>query len=134
MASNNGSSFTILYIEDNPANTRLVEHVLKHRPNLKLLTAPEGKLCLEMACLEKPDLVLLDISLPGMDGYEVLRQLQNSEQTQHIPVIAVSANAMDCDVEQGINAGFTHYITKPIDIKKLLGAVDQTLDRKQGAA
>ena len=127
-------TFTILYIEDNPANIRLVEHVLKHRPNLKLLTASEGIRGLEIARLEKPDLVLLDITLPGMDGYDVLRDLQNNKHTQCIPVIAVSANAMDRDIEKGVNAGFTHYITKPIDINRLLGAVDQTLNLKRGAA
>jgi CheY-like chemotaxis protein len=130
----NDSAYTILYIEDNPANTRLVEHVLKRRPNLKLITASEGTQGLEKASLEKPDLVLLDITLPGMDGYEVLRNLQNSKHTQHIPVIAVSANAMNRDIERGLNTGFAHYITKPIDVNKLLSAVDQTLDRKQGAA
>ena len=87
-----------------------------------------------MACVEKPDLVLLDITLPGMDGYEVLCKLQDSELTQHIPVIAVSANAMHRDVDRGLNAGFTHYITKPIDVNKLLSAVDHILDLKQGAA
>ncbi|MGD8940862.1 MAG: ATP-binding protein, partial [Gammaproteobacteria bacterium] len=130
----NGSAYTILYIEDNPANTRLVEHVLKRRPNLKVLTASQGPQGLKMACVEKPDLVLLDITLPGMDGYEVLCKLQDSELTQHIPVIAVSANAMNRDVDRGLNAGFAHYITKPIDVNKLLSAVDHILDLKQGAA
>jgi hypothetical protein len=128
------SQHTILYIEDNPANLRLVKHVLRFRPGIKLLTAITGAEGLEIASLEIPDLVLLDISLPGMDGYEVLANLQNNELTQHIPVIAVSANAMTGDIEQGLSAGFIDYITKPIDINKLLHAIDQTMGHKLGAA
>ncbi|WP_455209840.1 PAS domain S-box protein [Kaarinaea lacus] len=128
------SANTILYIEDNPANVRLVKHVMKCRPNIHLLTATAGPQGLEIAARDKPDLVLLDITLPGMDGYEVLSKLQENEHTRQIPVIAVSANAMHRDIERGLNAGFTHYITKPIDVNKLLNVVDKSLDVKKGVA
>lgn len=128
------ATHTVLYIEDNRENMRLVSHVMKHRPNIELLTAMTGPKGLEISNSKKPDLILLDINLPVMDGYEVLKKLRQNETTRQIPVIAVSANAMKSDLERGLNSGFTDYITKPIDVKKLLQAIDLAVNHEQGAA
>jgi CheY-like chemotaxis protein len=125
---------TVLYIEDNPENMRLVTRIMKHRPNIKLLTAISGQEGLDISQLEKPHLILLDINLPLMDGYELLKKLRQNETTRQIPVIAVSANAMNSDIERGLSAGFAEYITKPINVRKLLDAIDLAVDHKQGAA
>ena len=118
---------TVLYIEDNPANLRLVTQLLGRRPNIHLWSAHEPLLGLELAMEHKPDLILLDINLPGMNGFEVLNHLRQKDVTRDIPVIAISANAMPRDIEKGIEAGFDDYITKPIDVVALLQAVDNKL-------
>jgi signal transduction histidine kinase/CheY-like chemotaxis protein len=117
----------ILYIEDNPANLRLMTQVLGRRADIHLWSAHEPVLGLELASRNKPDLILLDINLPGMDGFEVLKQLRVREETRAIPVIAISANAMPKDIEAGLAAGFDNYITKPINVEVLMKAVDKAL-------
>jgi len=120
----------VLYIEDNPANLRLVSQLLGSRSNIHMWSAHEPLLGLELAAEHKPDLILLDINLPGMDGYEVLKQLRQQEATRDTFIIAISANAMPKDIEMGMAAGFDDYITKPIDIKALLHSVDEALAGK----
>ena len=120
---------SVLYIEDNPANLRLVEQVLARISNLEILSAAEPLLGLELAEKHMPDLILLDINLPGMDGYEVLERLKSNEKTSGITVIAISANAMPKDVLKGEEAGFHSYITKPINVKKLLVEVENHLPK-----
>ena len=119
---------TVLYIEDNPANLRLVTQLLGRIENLHMWTAHEPLLGLELAAEYKPDLILLDINLPGMDGFGVLKQLRQHDATRHTPVIAISANAMEKDVEKGLRAGFDDYITKPIDVAVLLQTVKDKLN------
>ena len=124
----NGSRLRrVLYIEDNPVNALLVEAMLSRVPNLELSVAPLPELGLRMAFDECPDLILLDIQMPGMDGYEVLRRLRLGGASRTVPVIAVSANAMASDVEQGLAAGFVEYLTKPLDMPVLLAAVEGAL-------
>jgi len=118
---------TVLYIEDNPANLRLVNQLLGRHPNIQMWSAHEAMLGLELAQVHHPNLILLDINLPGMSGYEVLKKLQKSEVSRDIPVIAISANAMPIDIEKGLAAGFNDYITKPIDVKALLQTVEKVL-------
>ena len=125
----NRNKRSVLYIEDNPANLRLVEQVLDSISYIHVLSAPEPLLGLELANENIPDLILLDINLPGMDGYQVLEKLRNQESTKDIPVIAVSANAMPKDIEKGKKAGFDGYITKPINVKELLGKVEGMLEK-----
>jgi PAS domain S-box-containing protein len=118
----------ILYIEDNPANLILVESILKkHRPTCELLTASEPHTGIELARSHTPDLVLLDVALPDMNGYDVARRLRELPETLDIPVVGVSANAMQVDIERGFAAGFEDYVTKPIDVKRFLGVVDKWL-------
>ncbi len=125
-----GEAHTVLYIEDNPANLRLVEQLLERRGGIRLLSARDAEEGLQIIRQHRPELVLLDINLPGMDGYEVLRSLREMEQGRELPVVAISANAMPRDVERGREAGFLDYITKPIDVAALLAAVDSALSRQ----
>jgi PAS domain S-box-containing protein len=109
----------VLYIEDNPVNVVLMEAMLGQEPGILLQSAPLPQLGLELARLERPDLILLDIQLPGMDGFEVLRRLRKDRRTRAIPVVAISANAMPADVDGGLAAGFDAYLTKPVDLQQL---------------
>lgn len=119
--------YTVLYIEDNPANLRLVSQLLERRDDINMLCAEEPLLGLELALEHEPDLILLDINLPGINGFEVLKHLQQRDGTRDKPVIAVSANAMPKDIKKGLDAGFDDYVIKPIDIQALLHAVDTKL-------
>jgi CheY-like chemotaxis protein len=118
---------TVLYIEDNPVNVILMEAMISLEPGIRLIAAPHPEIGLELANAQRPDLILLDIELPGMDGYEVLRRLRAARSTCAIPVFAVSANAMDSDVRQGLAAGFDDYLTKPLEFSQLLAALRRVL-------
>jgi PAS domain S-box-containing protein len=118
---------TVLYIEDNPVNVLVMEAMLAREPGVRLITATLPHEGLQMARAEQPQLILLDIQLPGIDGFEVLRRLRADESTRAIPVIAISANAMRGDIEQGLAAGFTDYLTKPLDLARLLTAMRAAL-------
>ncbi|QGZ43084.1 signal transduction histidine kinase [Pseudoduganella flava] len=120
-------SVTLLYVEDNPANLKLVQEIIRFRPELRLLSAPDGQLGLELARAHRPDLVLLDINLPGMSGFDMLRQMRADPRTAAIPAIALTANAMPRDVERGIAAGFSRYLIKPINIDEFTEAINATL-------
>lgn len=119
--------YTVLYIEDNPANLRLVAQILGRNPQLQLMTAHTPELGLELASAHHPELILLDINLPGMDGYQVLKILRALDSAKKTPVIAISANVTPRDIEQGMAAGFDEYITKPIDIMHFLEVVGRLL-------
>lgn len=122
-----GEPHLVLYVEDNPANLRLVEEIVAFRRDLRLLSAPDGHLGLQLARAHRPEAILLDLNLPGMSGFEVLRQLRADPETTWIPVIALTANAMPRDIERGMAAGFHRYLTKPIDIDKFTEAINSTL-------
>jgi CheY-like chemotaxis protein len=115
---------TVLHVEDNPANQALVARILSRRPHVKLVTASSGEQGLDLARAQDPDLIVLDINLPGMTGVEVLQRLQADADLKHIPVVALTANAMPQDVKAGMEAGFFQYLTKPIDVKEFLRTVD----------
>lgn len=118
---------TILYIDDNPANLKLASQILEKLRQIRLVTIYAPQMGIEFALTHQPDLIMLDINLPGMDGYQVLQVLQSHLQLRHVPVIAVSANAMPHDIERGITAGFAEYLTKPLDIGRFLASVDAHL-------
>ena len=125
----------ILYVEDNPANMRLVDKIIARIPNTTLLMATDGALGVEMARKNLPDLILMDINLPGINGFEALKMLRADPLTEHIPVIALSANAMLLDIEKGLMAGFYSYITKPINVDNFtnsLNEVMRVIDKKLG--
>ncbi|WP_133701542.1 PAS domain-containing hybrid sensor histidine kinase/response regulator [Roseateles toxinivorans] len=121
------SQRTLLYVEDNPANLSLVERLIARRSDLRLLTAIDGHSGVQMARSFAPDLILMDINLPGLSGFGALAMLQNDRATAHIPVLALSANAMLRDVEKGLAAGFFRYLTKPIKVDEFMEALDLAL-------
>ena len=119
---------TLLYVEDNPANLKLVEQIIARHPDLSLLTAVNGNLGIELARDKQPDVILMDINLPDISGYEALKILRADPATAHIPVIAVSANAMSLDIERGMKAGFFRYLTKPINVNEFMEGLDIALE------
>ncbi len=119
---------TLLYVEDNPANLKLVQEIIAFRKDLRLLTAPDASLGIELAHAHQPDVILMDINLPGMNGNDALIKLHADSATAHIPVIALTANAMSRDVAKGMALGFFRYLTKPINITEFLETVDSALD------
>ena len=119
---------TLLYVEDNPANLMLVEDLMVRRTDVQLLTANDGISGIEMARTHLPDVILMDINLPGISGMGAMRVLASDARTAHIPVIALSANAMPRDVVKGLEAGFLRYLTKPIKIDALMEALNHAFD------
>ncbi len=124
-----GLTGTVLYVEDNPVNVLLMDAMIGQRTGLRLISAELPEPGLQLACEQRPDLILLDIQLPGIDGYEVLRRLRDDDRTRAIPVVAVSANAMPDDVARGMAAGFDDYLTKPIDQPLLMATLQRLLLR-----
>lgn len=118
---------TVLYVEDNPDNIALMAQLLAARPDLRLLGAPDAMRGMTLARSLAPDVVVMDINLPDISGLEVLQLLQADPATRHIPVLALSANAMPRDIEKGLTAGFYRYITKPIKVNEFLQALDEGL-------
>lgn len=121
----------VLYVEDNPPNQRLMQQMLSRFPQINLVVVEEAFRGLYEARVNPPDLILLDINLPGMNGYEMLEVLRRDQATVNIPVIAVSANAMPHDLERGEAAGFEHYLTKPVEFKHLIDTLNQQLVRRR---
>ncbi len=118
---------TLLYVEDNSANLMLVEDLIERRSDIRLITARDGPTGIEIARREFPDAILMDINLPGISGLQALRILALDPSTAHIPVVALSANAMPSDIERGMQSGFFDYLTKPIKVAELMGALDRAL-------
>ncbi len=118
---------TLLYIEDNPANLKLVRQILRNQEHIHLLTSDNPELGMELALLHKPDLILLDINMPKMDGYQLLEILKSEEALANTPIVAVTAKAMERDIKHGKTAGFAEYITKPLDIEPFLETIERCL-------
>lgn len=119
---------TLLYVEDNPANMELVEQLIERRSDLRLLKAANGSSGIALARMHLPQVILMDINLPGISGFQALKTLREDPATQHIPVLALSANAMPHDIQAGLAAGFLRYLTKPIKINELMQAFDVALE------
>jgi PAS domain S-box-containing protein len=122
---------TMLYVEDNPANLDLVEQLIARRPDLRLLSASDGDLGVEFARAYKPEVILMDINLPGISGIEAMKILRADPSTAHIPIIALSANAVPRDIARGLEAGFFNYLTKPINVNQFMDALDAALQFSQ---
>jgi CheY-like chemotaxis protein len=123
----NAALRTLLYVEDNPANLMLVEQIIEGHPHMRMLSAHDGNLGIALARTHLPDVILLDINLPGISGFQALKTLREDPLTAHIPVIALSANAMPHDIEKGLEVGFFRYLTKPIKINELMDALGEAL-------
>jgi PAS domain S-box-containing protein len=124
----NAALRTLLYVEDNPANLMLVEDLIARRADLRLLSARDGNRGIEIARASRPDLILMDINLPGINGIRALKILAEDPITAHIPVIALSANAIPRDIEKGLEAGFFRYLTKPIRVDEFMKTLDIALE------
>ena len=123
---------TLLYVEDNRANMQLVEQLIARRPDMRLLIAGDGTRGIALARTHQPEVILMDINLPGISGIQALKILRADPATAHIPVLAISANAMPHDIKKGLAAGFFHYLTKPIKVNEFMKALDMALEfRKQ---
>jgi len=120
---------TLLYVEDNPANLMLVEDLIARRPDVRLLSARDGNRGVEIARASRPDVILMDINLPGISGVEALKILALDPATAHIPVIALSANAAPRDIAKGLEAGFFRYLTKPIKVPEFMETLEIALKR-----
>jgi CheY-like chemotaxis protein len=125
---NGAAPRTLLYVEDNPANLHLVEQIIARRPDMRLLSARNGILGIELARASQPDVILMDINLPGMSGIKAMQILRADTATAHIPVVALSANAIPRDIERGLEAGFFRYLTKPIKVNEFMDTLDVALE------
>jgi len=119
---------TLLYVEDNPANLKLIEQLIARCPDMRLLTAVNGTLGIELARSTLPDVILMDINLPGISGIKALKILREDPVTAHIPIVALSANAMPRDIAKGIEAGFFRYLTKPIKVDDFMETLKVALE------
>ena len=117
----------MLCVEDNPANLMLIERLIARRSDIRLLSAKNGSHGIEIARTAQPDAILMDINLPGISGIRALELLSQDPATAHIPVVALSANAMPHDIEKGLEAGFFRYLTKPIKVNELMETLDLAL-------
>jgi CheY-like chemotaxis protein len=124
----------ILYIEDNFSNVTLVEQMLAERPALELMTAMQGRVGLELARQHSPDLILLDLHLPDMPGWQVLAQLKADHLTRNVPVVVISADATVPQVKRLVSAGARAYLTKPLDIAEFFRVIDEALSPATAAA
>jgi len=126
-ARGGASQRTLLYVEDNPANLKLIEQLIARRPDIRLLSARDGDEGIRLAHANLPDVILMDINLPGIGGLEALKILHEDPATSHIPVVALSANAMPRDIERGLQAGFFQYLTKPIRVNEFMDTLEVAL-------
>jgi len=123
----------VLYIEDNLSNLKLIQHILAHRPEVRLIPAMQGRLGLELAQEHQPALILLDQHLPDITGDEVLRRLQEYPETRHIPVVMITADATPSHVDRLLAAGARGYLIKPLDVMKFLAVVTNALKEREGS-
>jgi PAS domain S-box-containing protein len=122
-------SGTLLYVEDNPDNLKLMELIVSRMEGLTMISTHTGELGVEMARAEKPDLIILDINLPGMNGIETLKKITSHESLSTIPVLALSAAATTRDIEKGMEAGFLQYLTKPIMVPEVMEAIKTAMEK-----
>src|SRR5205807_6598271 len=125
LASLNGDEKTLLYIEDNLSNLSLVEHLLGECATVKLISAMQGKLGIELAARHQPDLILLDVHLPDINGPEVLARLKAKPRTRDIPVAILSADATKSQINRLMSLGASDYLTKPLDVDHFLKVIDE---------
>ena len=133
-AAPHGPLRTVLYVEDNTANLELVEQLIARREDLRLLSAADGALGIDFARTYLPDVILMDINLPGINGIDAMKILRTDTLTAHIPIVALSANAVPRDIEKALEAGFFNYLTKPIRVNQFFAALDGALKSSRKSA
>ena len=119
---------TLLYVEDNMANMQLIEQLIERHPDMRLLTAGDGMRGITLARIHLPEVILMDINLPGINGIQALKILRDDPLTAHIPVIAISANAIPRDINKGLEVGFFRYLTKPIKVNEFMETLNMALE------
>jgi CheY-like chemotaxis protein len=124
----------LLYVEDNHTNVKLIEQLISRRAGMRLLTAGNGQDGIALAHGYLPDVILMDINLPGISGIEAMKLIRLDPLTAHIPIVALSANAIPRDIEQGIKAGFFRYLTKPIKVNEFLETLNEALEHAENQA
>jgi PAS domain S-box-containing protein len=127
LVQHNAAMRTLLYVEDNRANMQLVEQLIARRPDMRLLGAGDGTQGIALARMHQPEVILMDINLPGISGIQALKILREDSATARIPVLAISASAMPHDIKKGLEAGFFGYLTKPIIVNEFMDALDSAL-------
>jgi CheY-like chemotaxis protein len=125
-----GARYLVVYVEDNPSNIAFMEDLLADFARVDLMIAPTAEIGIELARGHEPQVVIMDINLPGMSGFEATRLLQQWPETSHIPVIGLSAAAMTSDRKKISEAGFFRYLTKPVNVDELASALEAALQRK----
>jgi len=124
---NRNKSRTVLYIEDNASNLLLIQQIIARRGDIQLLTAMNGREGIELARRHAPELILLDVHLPDMHGKEIMRELQADARTREIPVVILSASAMQPDIDALLEQGARRYLTKPVNVKEFMLTMDEML-------
>ena len=123
----------VLYVEDDPASVKLMETIVGRLTKLTLISTDNAESALQLAETHRPDIILMDIDLPGMNGIEALEHLRANDMTRDIPVIALGADAMPDQIKRAMEAGFLRYLTKPIKVDKLLNAIKEAAGERSGA-
>jgi CheY-like chemotaxis protein len=121
----------VLYIEDNDDNVYMLKMRLELLGDFEVLAAEDGEKGCEMAAAERPDLILMDLEMPGIDGWEAARQLKSNSQTQHIPIIALSAHALAGAREKALAAGCDEFDTKPVEFERLVATIRRVLTARK---
>lgn len=119
--------YSVVYVEDHPANIAFMQEVLAEIASIELITAPTAEIGVEIVRTRRPDVVILDINLPGMSGIDALQLLRSWPETADIPVLALSAASMERDIKRGIEAGFYRYLTKPVRVDELITTLEEVL-------
>ena len=127
MTAAEGPRYVIVYIEDNPSNIAFMEDLLADFERVELLTAPTAEIGIELVRARRPDVVIMDINLPGMSGFEATQKLATWPETRDIPVLALSAAAKIRDTARVTDAGFYRYLTKPVKVDELTAVLDELL-------
>jgi CheY-like chemotaxis protein len=130
LSSAEGPHYVVVYVEDNPSNIAFMEDMLADLDRVQLLTAPTAEIGLALIRAHHPQAVIMDINLPGMSGIDAMKELQRSEDTKDIPVIALSAAAMVADARRVSAAGFYKYLTKPVQVDELMSVLEELLMRR----
>jgi CheY-like chemotaxis protein len=128
LAGSNGRRYLVVYVEDNPSNIAFMRDLLADFERVELLTAPTAEIGIEVVRARQPDVVIMDINLPGMSGIEASGLLKSWPETRDIPIIALSAAAMIRDAARVTGAGFYRYLTKPVQVDELTTTLEELLE------